>query len=141
LSGLGLAVVGVDLASDRIAVARQRARMQGAEAEFTVGRVAVGAFPAGPWAGICVFHFLDRELFPAIAAAVAPGGWLVYKTHLAHPGRAPDRRPRNPAYLLRPGELLRAFPVLIPEHYAEWLEAGNGYAALLARRPGPSYSS
>ena len=141
LSSLGFQVVGIDSSAERISLARQRARMQGAAVEFEVRRVATGAFPAGRWTGLCVCHFLDRALFPEIAGAVAPGGWLAFKTHLAHPLRSPALHPRNPDFLLRPGELLRAFPGFTPERYDEWLENGRGYAGLLARRPRLAYSS
>ena len=51
---------------------------------------------------LVVSHFLDRGLMPALLAAVRPGGLLYYQTFLVgHPGPGP----RNPDFLLRPGEL------------------------------------
>lgn len=51
---------------------------------------------------LVVSHFLDRGLMPALCAAVRPGGLLYYQTFLVdHPGPGP----RNPDFLLRPGEL------------------------------------
>ena len=51
---------------------------------------------------LVVSRFLDRALMPALLAAVRPGGLLYYQTFLVgHPG--PE--PRNPDFLLRPGEL------------------------------------
>ncbi len=66
---------------------------------------------AGPWplgdrtfAAVVVTSYLWRPLFPALIRAVAPGGALLYETFaVGHPGP-----PHNPAYLLRPGELLEA---------------------------------
>lgn len=54
--------------------------------------------------GIVVTNYLHRPLFPHLAAALAPGGVLIYETF----GRGNERlgRPSNPAFLLRPGELL-----------------------------------
>ena len=76
-----------------------------------------------------VSHFLHRPLLPALAAAVRPGGVLAYQTFLAgHPGPGP----RNPDYLLRPGELRERFPDWEALHDAE----RNGQAQFLARRPG-----
>jgi hypothetical protein len=43
---------------------------------------------------------------PAIVAAVAPGGVLIYETFGV--GNERYGRPTNPDFLLRPGELLRA---------------------------------
>ena len=54
--------------------------------------------------GIVVTNYLHRPLFPHLAAALAPGGILIYETF----GRGNERfgKPSNPAFLLRPGELL-----------------------------------
>jgi len=134
LSRRGWQVVGVDAAQERVAEARQGALEQKLSAAFAVLQVVAGHLPAGPWDGLCVFHFLDRTLFPELAASLAPGGWLLYKTHLDHPLRTPGRHPANPAYRLRPGELMGAFPTLVPLHYREWLADGYAWAGLLARR-------
>ncbi len=66
---------------------------------------------AGPWPlpgrqfdAVLVTNYLWRALFPALKAAVAPGGLLIYETFAqAH---AALGRPRRPEFLLRPGELL-----------------------------------
>ncbi|HEX3862448.1 MAG TPA: methyltransferase domain-containing protein [Stellaceae bacterium] len=69
-----------------------------------------------PWAlgggydGIVVTGYLHRPLFPALAAALAPGGVLIYETFAL--GNERLRRPRNPDFLLRPGELLSVFAAL-----------------------------
>jgi SAM-dependent methyltransferase len=57
--------------------------------------------------GIVVTNYLYRPLLPAIANALASGGVLIYETF----ARGNERlgRPRNPDFLLRPGELLQAF--------------------------------
>ncbi|MHB1532954.1 class I SAM-dependent methyltransferase [Acidithiobacillus sp.] len=58
---------------------------------------------------IVVAHFLHRPLFPALAAALRPGGLLFYETWC---GPYAGRGPRNPAFRLAPGELASAFPTL-----------------------------
>lgn len=65
----------------------------------------------GPWpyegqayAGIVVANYLHRPLLPALLAALAPGGALIYETFAA--GNERYGRPSNPAFLLKPGELL-----------------------------------
>lgn len=62
---------------------------------------------ARTFACIVVVNYLYRPLYPAIAGAVAPGGILLYETFSL--GHEKLGRPRNPDYLLRPGELLSAF--------------------------------
>ncbi len=60
--------------------------------------------------GIIVANYLHRPLFPAIANALAPGGVVIYETFAR--GNERFGRPRNPDFLLRPGELLEAFTTL-----------------------------
>ena len=56
--------------------------------------------------GIVVTNYLHRPLLPDVVAALAAGGVLIYETFMA--GNERFGRPRNPAFLLRPGELLAA---------------------------------
>ena len=64
----------------------------------------------GGYDGIVVTNYLHRPLFPAITAALAPGGILVYETFMI--GNERFGRPRNPEFLLQPGELLESFAAL-----------------------------
>jgi SAM-dependent methyltransferase len=57
--------------------------------------------------GIVVANYLHRPLLPALASALALGGALIYETFMT--GNERFRRPSNPAFLLRPGELLEVF--------------------------------
>ncbi len=59
---------------------------------------------AGAFGGVVVTNYLHRPLFPALIAALAPGGALIYETYAQ--GNERHGRPRNPAFLLQPGELL-----------------------------------
>lgn len=58
------------------------------------------------FAGIVVTNYLHRPLLPAIVAAVAPGGCLIYETFAV--GNERLGKPNNPDFLLRQGELLEA---------------------------------
>jgi len=60
--------------------------------------------------GIVATNYLYRPLLPAIARALAPDGVLIYETFVL--GNERLGRPRNPDFLLRPGELLEAFAML-----------------------------
>lgn len=60
--------------------------------------------PSGRYAGVVVTNYLFRPLFPALAAALTPGGVLVYETFMT--GHERFGRPENPAYHLQSGELL-----------------------------------
>ncbi|MGH7062520.1 MAG: class I SAM-dependent methyltransferase [Stellaceae bacterium] len=61
----------------------------------------------GGYDAIVVTSYLFRPLFPAIGDALAQGGVVICETF----ARGNERlgRPRDPAFLLRPGELLEAF--------------------------------
>lgn len=65
----------------------------------------------GPWPyyadvfdGIIISRYLWRPLFPQIFNCLAEGGVLIYETFME--GQQLYGKPSNPAFLLRPGELL-----------------------------------
>jgi len=58
----------------------------------------------GGYDGIVVTNYLYRPLLPDIVGALAAGGVLIYETFAL--GNERFGRPRNPDFLLRPGELL-----------------------------------
>ena len=53
---------------------------------------------------IVVCNYLWRPLWPSLLASLAPGGVLLYETFAY--GQEQWGRPRNPDFLLQPGELL-----------------------------------
>lgn len=68
---------------------------------------------SGPWplenrrfAGVVVTNYLHRPLLPRLVAAVEEGGALLYETFAQ--GNEALGRPRNPDFLLQPGELIQA---------------------------------
>jgi len=61
-------------------------------------------YAPGAYAGVVVTNYLHRALFPHLLAALAPGGLLIYETFAL--GNERFGRPSNPAFLLKPGELL-----------------------------------
>ncbi|MFN2369597.1 MAG: methyltransferase domain-containing protein, partial [Candidatus Krumholzibacteriia bacterium] len=63
--------------------------------------------PAGPWALVTAFRFLDRPLLARLAGLVVPGGVACVRTFRDAPGYAGHPHPRH---RLARGELLRAFP-------------------------------
>jgi SAM-dependent methyltransferase len=64
-------------------------------------------FPGRFFGGIVVTNYLHRPLFPQIAAALAPGGVLIYETFLS--GNERYGKPSNPQFLLKRDELLEVF--------------------------------
>ncbi len=87
-----------------------------------------------PWTLIVCFRFLHRLLLPAIGAALAPGGHLVYETFRV--GQQRFGRPTHPRFLLEAGEMARAFAALEILRCEEPDPPGGPITTrLLARRP------
>jgi SAM-dependent methyltransferase len=81
---------------------------------------------------IVVVHYLHRPLFPALIAALAPSGVLVYETFTR--AQAARGKPTNPDFLLEAGELLelvRPLEVLVSR---EGDFDGRMIASVIARR-------
>jgi SAM-dependent methyltransferase len=84
----------------------------------------------GDYDGIFVTNYLHRPLLPAIAGALAPGGAVIYETFAQ--GNERFGRPRNPDFLLRPGELLDAFGSLTIIAFEQG-EVAQPYPAVIQR--------
>lgn len=96
---LGLQVTAAD---------RDVSRLQDLTDPSTVVQADLEA-DAWPFAGqlfdaVVVTNFLHRPRLAELTRLVAPGGWLIYQTFAD--GNALYGRPRNPDFLLQPGELL-----------------------------------
>ena len=63
-------------------------------------------FAAQKFGGVIVTNYLWRPLLPHVVSAVASSGVLIYETFAL--GNETVGKPRNPEFLLRPGELLDA---------------------------------
>jgi SAM-dependent methyltransferase len=63
-------------------------------------------FPGRAFDGVVVSNYLWRPVLADIVGAVAPGGVLLYETYAR--GNERFGKPRNPDFLLAPGELLDA---------------------------------
>lgn len=82
---------------------------------------------------VCCFNFLHRPLLPRIAAAVRPGGLVVYETFV-EPQRETFGKPSRASHVLATGELARAFEdweILVSR---EGLAGPRRYAASLIAR-------
>jgi hypothetical protein len=93
-------------------------------AEVVVADVEKGPWPFGDrrFDAVVVTNYLWRDLLPALVASVDAGGVLIYETFAA--GNETVGRPANPAFLLRPGELLTAVAGLRVVAFEDGFEAG-----------------
>jgi SAM-dependent methyltransferase len=95
------------LAIDRdIGALRALAGQPGFEARANDLELGGDPLPAETFAAVVVANYLHRKLLPALVAAVAPGGWLLYETFAR--GNERFGKPSNPDFLLEPGELIEA---------------------------------
>ena len=81
---------------------------------------------------ILVFFYLQRDLFPALTAALRANGILIYQTFTTEQQNCKGG-PRNPEHLLRPDELRQAFHDLRILHYRESVVA-KATAELVAQK-------
>lgn len=117
LAEKGLMVHAWDISPIAIAKLDALAESKGLEIHTEV-RDVISLPPAPNSVDVLVVSlFLSRELCPALAAAVKPGGVLLYQTYCAEKVSAGG--PSNPDYLLEDNELLRLFPNMKLRVYRE----------------------
>jgi rhodanese-related sulfurtransferase len=141
LATRGFDVDGVDADPKKVSRARAASRRLGAPIRAMVGNVEDGTYiiPLETYGVIVVFNFLYRPLFREIRDGIVPGGVVVYQTYTVDQARL--GRPRNPDYLLRPGELKDAFRDWEILKYREFVGparrggADRAVASIIARKP------
>ncbi len=94
-----------------------------------LAEVVVADLEAAPWPlpgrrfdGIVVTNYLWRPLWPALLAALAEGGVLIYETFAS--GQQHVGRPSRAEFLLEPGELLHACAGLRVVAFEDGFEPG-----------------
>lgn len=139
-AGLGARVVAIDRRREALHELAGRARARAlAIAALRTDLETPHGIPLRPGScgAILVFRFLFRPLARAIVECLAPGGLLLYETFTLQQKEAPYG-PRNPSFLLEPGELPALFGGL------EILASSEGWTAdprpealarLAARKP------
>ena len=136
----GCAVIGLDRDPERLAQLAAAARAEclrvwplRADPETGDGIPLASA----SCAAVLVFRYLHRPLAPEIVRVLRPGGLLLYET-FTRLHREIAEHPRNPAFLLEPGELPRLFAALEPLRAEEVRGAAprpEAVARLVARKP------
>ena len=135
----GWNVTAVDSSRVAIEILQQRAGEAGVTVDALVADLELGEFKIEPDAYdlICVFYYLQRDLFSEIRAGVKTGGTVVAAIHL-NDGNA-EARPSNPSFLLEPGELREFFRDWQIQHYRDGASEEEGHhhdtAFLICRKP------
>jgi tellurite methyltransferase len=130
----GLDVTVVDVSEVGLAIARRRAEEAGLAIRTERRDLAADGLPAGPWDVIVSILYLERRLFPAYRAALAPGGLLCFLQPTVDNLLRHARPPRP--FLLEPGEIAKLARELdVIELTEGWTEDGHHEARLFARKP------
>jgi 2-polyprenyl-3-methyl-5-hydroxy-6-metoxy-1,4-benzoquinol methylase len=130
----GLRVIGVDVSEAGV----RRAKDRWPSLMAAVLDLRPYCWPPCSFDVILNFYYCQRDLWPRYRSMLKPGGVLIVETLTIETLRT--RPDYNPAYLLQPGELRRAFAdwhVLVQRE--GWIEmkdhAPRAVASLVARRP------
>jgi SAM-dependent methyltransferase len=134
LARLGWRVTAVD--SSAVAIGLLRAQTASLAIDARLADLARSEFTIAPntYRLICDFLYLQRDLFPQIREGIHPGGVFAGAIHLFQEGCTDT--PRNPDFLLYPGELRSLFDGWKVLFYSEGGEPGRSrrLARIMARR-------
>ena len=138
LAARGLKVFLADRSEEALLKVRKTAEDMGVSVEVRqVDFEKEGVNPLGHerYAGIIVFRYLHRPLIPHIKGAIIGGGLLMYETYTIDQRRF--GRPRNPDFLLNPGELKGWFEDWHIIHYFEGIisDPWRAAAQIVCRKP------
>ena len=134
LAAEGLATIALDRDAVAVGALTAEAARLGLPVSAEVRDLEAGTpdLGVGCYAAIVVVHYLHRPLMPALVAALAPGGVLVYEAFTRL--QAARGRPTNPDFLLESGELPRLVRPLEILQQREGEEEGLMVASVIARR-------
>lgn len=133
LATKGFQVTGVDISSKGL----KKAEALAAKHDVTISTMVIDleTYDIRPntYDVIVCTYYLQRDLFPKIAAALNPGGMALIETYtLDHS----QYRPRfNKDWLLNPNELLTMLPGLRVLRYQEVDTGETAFASILAQKP------
>lgn len=133
LAQRGLETTAVDVSPVALTQLRHAAMAMGMAVTTLHLDLEHDPLPPGPWDVVVCTAYLLRELFPAIRAALAPGGWLLF----AQPTPTNLDRHRRPSRrFLVEAEELAAFAgeLQVLQADADWRQEDRHEAWLVARR-------
>ena len=138
LAARGLSVVLMDRSSEALERARKLAEEKGRPVnirQVNLEKQEVNPLDKDTYGGIIVFRYLHRPLIPCIKKALTDGGTLIYETYTIEQPRF--GKPRNPDFLLKPGELRDWFKDWDPIHYFEGIkhDPDRAVAQIVCQKP------
>jgi rhodanese-related sulfurtransferase len=134
LASAGFQVRAIDRNPEAIAFLRETAERLSLTIDTAVIDLETDPPPALPagFDAVMVFNYLHRPLLPALRDALAPGGRMFYETFTTR--QAERGHPKNPAFLLRDGELAELMAPLAIVRSREGEFDGRFIASVVAER-------
>jgi tellurite methyltransferase len=137
LAKRGLPVIFCDRSESALGEVKQTASRLGLSVETWQRdlETEMKGLPENRFGAVLVFRYLHRPLIPEIKASLKENGLLIYETYTVNQPRF--GHPRNPDYLLRPGELLKWFSSWQLIHYFEGVkqDPDRAVASIVCRKP------
>jgi tellurite methyltransferase len=142
LAAKGLPVTLADRSEESLGKAKEAA--DGIQGNVTIWKIDLERAGENPlkedeYSAILVFRYLHRPLMPCIRNALRTGGFLVYHTYTLD--QAKFGKPRNPDFLLEPGELMEWFKDWHILHHFEGVQDGprRAIAEIVCRKPATDF--
>ena len=134
LARKGFRAVGLEKSREAIRLAREAAAREGLDVWLVQGNALFLPFRDGKAGAVLVFYFLERAIMERLVNLLAPGGLMLYETFLRKQNEI-DRK-RDPAYLLKDGELPEYFRDLETLNHEEGVFDIAGRLRAIARFAG-----
>ena len=127
LASLGFQVTGVDVSRVAVALCREKAERLGLAVKTVVADLEDYRLQVDAYVLVINFHYLQRSLAGPIVQALKRGGVLVFESFTIDQLQY-GYGPKDPAFLVRPGELREMFA---------WLETLLYYEGVIEGDRGP----
>ena len=123
-------VDAVDVSTVALDRARGEAQRRGLAVRWVAADLDHDPLPGDGYDLITVLRYRNPTLWPRLASALAPDGWILVEHHL-RTARPDAVGPGDDAFRLAAGELLAAFGHLRVVHYSERVEPADGGEGVL----------
>jgi len=133
LATQGFQVTGVDISEVGFKKAKALAAEKGMTLTTVVADLEQYTIPPDTYDVIICTYYLQRDLFPHIAAALKPGGMVLIETYTVD--HLQYRPTFNKTFLLERNELLTLLPGLRVLRYQEVDTGVAAFASILAQKP------
>ena len=125
LAQQGFQVTAIDLSEKGLAKCQQLAKERNVRVKTVVADVNNYDLGENQYDLITDFYFYDSTIFAKVMNALKPGGFFIFQTFSVDQPMTNRFGPRNPAYLVKPNELLGYFLSHRIRHYEDTLVVLN----------------